>query len=107
MAKNKKDKDIIVEKEPIVVDEKSIVSGEELSNDEVIDVEAPEVIIENSDGDIKTNEPSVEAPKKLICRQSFTDKFDNKIVYKIGDKLNITDVARRNDLIQRGLAIEE
>ena len=113
MAKGKDKK--IVEKEPIAIDEKAIVPGEELSNDEVINVEAPEVIVENSDGDVKTDEPSVEAPeapkmpefKKLICKESFTDKFDDSIVYKIGDELNITDVARRKNLIERGLAVEE
>ena len=87
----RKDKKI-VEKEPIVVDEKAIIT-EEVPAEDTIKVEAPEVIIENS--------------KKLICRQSFTDKFDNKIVYQIGDKLNITDVVRRKDLIERGLAVEE
>lgn len=63
----------------------------------------------------KVNEPTVEAPeepkmpefKKLICKESFTDKFDDSIVYEIGDELNITDVARRNNLIERGLAVEE
>lgn len=63
----------------------------------------------------KVNEPTVEnqeAPKmpefkKLICKESFTDKFDNSIVYEIGDELNITDVARRKNLIERGLAVEE
>lgn len=116
MAKNnKKETEKIVEKEPVVIDEKAIVPGEELSNDEVIEVEAPEVIVENSDGDIKTDESNVEAPeapkmpefKKLICKQSFVDKYNDKVVYKIGDELNVTDVARRNDLIERGLAVEE
>lgn len=63
----------------------------------------------------KVNEPTVEnqeAPKmpefkKLICKQFFTDKYDDKIVYKIGDELDITDVVRRKDLIERGLAVEE
>lgn len=113
MAKNnKKETEKIVEKEPVVIDEKAIIPEEELSNDEVIEVEAPEVIVENSDGDIKTDEPSVEAPKmpefkKLICKQSFVDKYNDKIVYEIGDELNITDVARRKNLIERGLAVEE
>lgn len=113
MAKNdKKQKEVIVEKEPVVIDEKAIITDEKLSNDEVIDVEAPEVIVENSDGDVKTDEPKMEAPKmpefkKLICKQSFTDKFDKKTVYEVGKELNITDVVRRNDLIKRGLAVEE
>ena len=86
MAKNKKDKNIIVEEEPVVIDEKSIVPAEELSKDEG---------------------PKMPEFKKLICRQSFTDKFNDEIVYQIGDELNITDVARRKDLIERGLAVEE
>lgn len=51
--------------------------------------------------------PKMPEFKKLICRQSFTDKFNDEIVYQIGDELNITDVVRRNDLIVRGLAVEE
>lgn len=87
----RKDKKII-EKDPIVVDEKAIIT-EEVPAEDTIEVETPEVVVENL--------------KKLICRQSFTDKFDDKIVYQIGDELNITDVVRRKDLIERGLAVEE
>lgn len=61
--------------------------------EEPVVYKAPEVIVENL--------------KKLVCKKSFTDKFDNSIVYKIGDELNITDVVRRKDLIERGLAVEE
>lgn len=78
------------------------------NSDEVIT--EPEVV--NSDGDVKTDEPAGPAPampelKKLICKVSFTDKFDKKTVYEVGKELNITDISRRNDLIERGLAVEE
>lgn len=80
----RKDKKI-VEKEPVVVDEKAIITDEVPAEDTI----------------------EVAASKKLICKQSFTDKFNAEIVYKIGDELNITDIARRKDLIERGLAVEE
>lgn len=51
--------------------------------------------------------PKMPEFKKLICKSSFTDKFDKKTVYEIGDVLDITDISRRNDLIVRGLAVEE
>ena len=79
---------------PIIV--MDILGFTVVNEPEVMEVEAPEVIV--------NDEPKV---KKLICKSSFTDKFDNKIKYQVGDELNITDIARRNDLIKRGLAAEE
>lgn len=81
----KKDKKII-EKEPTI--------------NEVVDAKTTE----NASNEIQDAPMQV---KKLICKQSFTDKFNNEIVYKVNDELNITDISRRNDLIQRGLAVEE
>lgn len=100
MARPKKAEEVQVNEEEILEAPKA----EEISNEEVV----------TSTGDIETEEPAVEAPKaeelelkKLICKQPFTDKFDNSINYVSGDVLNITDVNRRNDLISRGLAAEE
>ena len=95
-------------KQEEVSDVEKIQEENVVNSDEVIT--EPEIV--NSDGDVKTNEPSIEAPKmpelkKLICKVSFTDKFDKKTVYEVDKELNITDVARRNDLIERGLAVEE
>lgn len=46
MAKKQEQANEIVESEPAVVNEKDIVSGEELKETDVIDVNAPEVTIE-------------------------------------------------------------
>ncbi len=46
MAKKQEQANEIVENEPVVVNEKDIVSGEELKETDVIDVNAPEVKIE-------------------------------------------------------------
>lgn len=84
--KNDEIKPEIVETEPVVIEEKDIIT-EELPAGEVIEVEAPEVIIENSDGDVKTEEPSVEAPEvkfKLKIEIAFCDKYTN-VYYTAGD----------------------
>lgn len=46
MAKKQEQANEIVENEPVVVNEKDIVSGEELKETDVIDVNVPEVTIE-------------------------------------------------------------
>lgn len=65
-------------------------------------VEAPEVIIETSDGDVKTEEPSIEAPKeekvlKLKVEIGFCDKY-TKVDYKIGDIIEV-EKERYNELL--------
>lgn len=47
MAKKQEQVDKIVEKEPVVINEKDIISEEELKETDVIDVNAPEVTIES------------------------------------------------------------
>ncbi len=46
MAKKQEQVNEIVENEPVVINEKDIISGEELKETDVIDVNAPEVTIE-------------------------------------------------------------
>ena len=96
----------IVENEPISVDEEAIT--EEVPVEDTIEVEAPEVIIENdeSNEEEKSNKEELPKLKKLVCKNSFNDKYDNSITYNIGDVLDITDLARRSDLIYRHLAVE-
>lgn len=89
----------INETEPVVIDEKDIVT-EEVPAEEVIEVEAPEVIIENSDGDVKTEEPSVKAPEekfKLKIEIGFCDKCTG-VNYEIGDIVEF-DEARAKELL--------
>ena len=56
MEKEKKEKDKIVEEEAIAVNEKDIVNPEELKEEDVIEVEAPEVIIEKEEVITSTGE---------------------------------------------------
>lgn len=75
----------------------------------------------NSDGDIKTNEPSVQAPVDnpltenveevtaateyvMVADIYFQDKYDKTKFYNVGEELTIVDEARKNDLIERKLA---
>lgn len=99
---SKKDQEVkIVETEPILIDEKDIIT-DEVPVEDTIEVEAPEVIIENSDGDIKTEESSVEAPKtkviSLKIEVSFCDKYTN-VSYKIGDVVEFKE-ARAKELLK-------
>lgn len=125
MAKKKVNEEEIVETEPAVINEADIVSEEEVSKEETIEVEAPEVIIENnseeetenltenltenadneevetSTGDIKTDELSAEAPEteyKLSVQVNFTDKYDNSIHYKAGDVIENLSKERYDEL---------
>lgn len=82
MAKKKAEK--IVEEEAIVT--------EDIPVEETIEVQAPEVTVENSDGDIKTNEPSVQAPEaeekvELEILIAFSDKYTN-VDYTVGDVIS-------------------
>lgn len=86
-------------------DIKPIVDDEEVKTEEISNVETN--AHENEKDERNSEAPKMPEFKKLICKQSFTDKFDKATVYKIGDELNITDLSRRNDLIERGLAVEE
>lgn len=103
MAKKKSEElETIVENEPVVINEADILSEEEVNEAEVINVEASEVIIENSSGDEKTEEPSVPAPttdKALKVQIAFTDKYDNTKHYKVGDLLENLSEERYNELI--------
>lgn len=72
-------------------------------------VEAPDVIIKNSDGDIKTEDLSVEAPEKVLKLKveiGFCDKY-TKVNYEIGDIIEV-EKNRYDELLndERGLVSE-
>lgn len=126
MGRNNKPEKI-VETEPVVIEEEAIVDSTEIKEDEVIEVEAPEVIVEekteetsdieltqeengeisdeteveNSDGDVKTDEPSVQAPVEteveLEILIAFSDKYTN-VDYEIGDVITV-NVDRAKELL--------
>ena len=50
------EKNEIVEKEQVVINENDIISGEELKEDDIIDVNAPEVVIEKKQETENTEE---------------------------------------------------
>lgn len=84
MAKKKSEElETIVENEPVVINEADIVNENEVNESEVINVEASEVIIENS----------------LKVQIAFTDKYDNTKHYKVGDLLENLSEERYNELI--------
>nr|DAF30950.1 MAG TPA: hypothetical protein [Caudoviricetes sp.] len=89
--KNDKNKPEIIETEPVVIKEKDIIT-DKVPLEDAIEVEAPEVIIENSDGDIKTEEPNVKTLQKnffkLKVNIGFEDKY-TKASYEVGDIIEV------------------
>lgn len=69
MAKKQEQANEIVENEPVVVNEKDIVSGEELKETDVIDVNAPEVTIEAEDKEEKEAKAKAEAEEKTKAEE--------------------------------------
>lgn len=117
MAKKQEQANEIVENEPVVVNEKDIISGEELKETDVIDVNAPEVIVEeNAKEETETKakaeaEAEEEAKKaeeeakakaeaeankaktdtvRLKVLIAFTDKY-TKQDYTINDEIDVTE----------------
>lgn len=104
MAKKQEQVDKIVENEPVVINEKDIIS-EELKENDVIDVDAPEVIIEEK---AKAEEEAkakakAEAEKKkadavkLRVLIGFTDKY-TKQDYAVNDEIYV-DKDRAKELL--------
>lgn len=73
------EKNEIVEKEQVVINENDIVSGEDLKENDVIDVNSPEVTIEkNTDVDEESIEKTDNEKIKLKIRIAFTDKYNDR-----------------------------
>jgi len=102
MAKKQEQVDKIVEKEPIVINEKDIIS-EELKENDVIDVDAPEVIIEEKAKAEEEAKAKAEAEKKkadavkLRVLIGFTDKY-TKQDYAVNDEIYV-DKDRAKELL--------
>lgn len=117
MAKKQEQVNEIVENEPVVINEKDIISGEELKETDVIDVNAPEVTIENeaeekakkeAEEKAKAEEEAkakaeAEAEKKkddavkLRVLIGFTDKY-TKQDYAVNDEIYV-DKDRAKELL--------
>lgn len=90
MARNSnKKEEKIIEKEPIAIEKEAIVNPEEVKEEDTIEVESPEVIIENSNEE-KTEENNDEKELKksekvkLKIEIGFNDKYTG-VDYKVGD----------------------
>ncbi|MCI8546325.1 MAG: hypothetical protein HFJ44_03740 [Clostridia bacterium] len=102
MAKKQEQVDKIVENEPVVINEKDIIS-EELKENDVIDVDAPEVIIEEKAKAEEEAKAKAEAEKKktdavkLKVLIGFTDKY-TKQDYAVNDEIYV-DKDRAKELL--------
>lgn len=96
MAKKQDQVDKIVETEPVVVNENDIVSGEELKETDVIDVNAPEVIIEaKAKAEEEAKAKAGEIKLKVLI--AFTDKYTH-VDYVINDEISV-DKNRAKELL--------
>ena len=128
MAKKQEQVNEIVENEPVVINEKDIISGEELKETDVIDVNAPEVIIEEKakaeeeakakaeeEAKAKAEEKAkaekeakakVEANSvKLKVLIAFTDKY-TQAEYAINDEI-VVDKDRAKELLANSKRLVE
>lgn len=102
------EKNEIVEKEQVVINENDIISGEELKEDDIIDVNAPEVVIEKKQETENTeekteaseeNEKKEKTTKKTNNQKSDSKKVKLKIRLAFTDKYNDVDY-KENDIIE-------
>ena len=77
MAKKQEQVDKIVENEPVVINEKDIIS-EELKENDVIDVDAPEVIIEEKAKAEEEAKAKAEAEEKSNAEEDEKSKPEDK-----------------------------
>ena len=100
MAKKQEQVDKIVENEPVVINEKDIIS-EEVKENDVIDVDAPEVIIEAKAEEEAKAEAEAEKKKTDAVKSrvliGFTDKY-TKQDYAVNDEIYV-DKDRAKELL--------
>lgn len=102
------EKNEIVEKEQVVINENDIISGEELKENDIIDVNAPEVVIEKKQETENTeekteaseeNEKKEKTTKKTNNKKADSEKVKLKIRLAFTDKYNDVDY-KENDIIE-------
>lgn len=100
MAKKQEQVDKIVENEPVVINEKDIIS-EEVKENDAIDVDTPEVIIEAKAEEESKAKAEAEKKKtdavKLRVLIGFTDKY-TKQDYAVNDEIYV-DKDRAKELL--------
>lgn len=108
MAKTQNQSDETVEKEQVVINENDIMSGEELKENDIIDVNAPEVVIEKKQETENTeekteaseeNEKKEKTTKKTNNKKADSEKVKLKIRLAFTDKYNDVDY-KENDIIE-------
>ena len=103
MAKKQEQVNEIVENEPVVINEKDIISGEELKETDVIDVNTPEITIETeaeekakaeeeakAKAEAEKNEKADANIVKLKVLIAFTDKYTDQ-EYKVNDVISVEE----------------
>ena len=101
MAKKQEQANAIVENEPVVVNEKDIVSGEELKETDVIDVNAPEVIIEaetKAEEEAKKAEAEAKAKAEAEANKKKADTVRLKVLIAFTDKYTKQDYAINDEI---------
>lgn len=101
MAKKQEQVDKIVENEPVVINEKDIIS-EELKENDVIDVDAPEVIIEEKAKAEEEAKAKAEAEEKAKAKAEVekkkTDAVKLKILIAFTDKYTKQDYTVNDEI---------
>ena len=94
MAKKQEQVNEIVENEPVVINEKDIISGEELKETDVIDVNAPEVTIESeAEEKVKAEE---EAKEKAEAEEKAKAEEEAKAKAEAEEKVKAEEEAKAN-----------
>ena len=92
MAKKQEQVNEIVENEPVVINEKDIISGEELKETDVIDVNAPEVTIESeAEEKVKAEE---EAKAKAEAEEKVKAEEEAKAKAEAEEKAKVEEEAK-------------
>ena len=103
MAKKQEQVDKIVENEPVVINEKDIIS-EEVKENDVIDVDAPEVIIEaKAEEEAKAEaeekaKAEEEAKAKAEAEKKKTDAVKLRVLIGFTDKYTKQDYAVNDEI---------
>lgn len=96
MAKKQEQVNEIVENEPVVINEKDIISGEELKETDVIDVNAPEVTIESeAEEKVKAKE---EAKEKAEAEEKAKAEEEAKAKAEAEEKVKAEEEAKANSV---------
>ena len=96
MAKKQEQVNEIVENEPVVINEKDIISEEELKETDVIDVNAPEVTIESeAEEKVKAKE---EAKEKAEAEEKAKAEEEAKAKAEAEEKVKAEEEAKANSV---------